>query len=61
MPSNIIEEIQAMLNSRNLLTLAESAELTRLSAKFDRTNGELSDKEDKVVWEAILRAINSVK
>ena len=52
---NIIADTQAALNSRNLLNLAESAELTRLAAKFDRTNGELTDREEAFVWKHIDR------
>lgn len=51
--SNIVAAVKVSLNARNLLTLAESAELTRLEAKFDKR--ELTAKEDAFVWKCIER------
>lgn len=50
---NIIAAVKFSLNGRNLLNLAESAELDRLAYKFEKK--ELTAKEDAFVWKCIDR------
>ena len=61
MPTNIIDDIKSSLANRNLLNLEEAALLTRLSDKFDKKQGELTDKEDTAVWNLLNRLIEANK